>query len=48
MHCSNCKTVIEKGVMVVDREVQEGDYITNIYCKRCFKKDFINDTTTTR
>ena len=41
MHCSKCKTVIEKGVMIAEsygEYMQEGN--GKLYCKDCFKKEF--------
>ena len=47
MHCDKCKTVIDKGVIMAEavygiEEKKEG--IETLYCKKCFKTEFmLND-----
>lgn len=43
MHCYKCKTVIDKAVMIIKTVYgTEEDYETH-YCKKCFKREFINE-----
>ena len=43
MHCSKCKTVIDKGVMIKDMALENNWYDLGelYYCKKCFKNEFI-------
>jgi len=44
MHCSKCKTIITKAVLVVETIYgTEDDNIEQSYCKKCFKTDFMNE-----
>ena len=50
MQCSSCKTVIQKGVMILDTNntvpIGDGDEEIEVpvyYCKTCFIREFVND-----
>ena len=46
MNCSLCKSVIDKGVMIAETSPGfiSADVLNKIiYCKSCFKREFIND-----
>jgi hypothetical protein len=48
MHCSKCKTVIDKAVLLQETafgtEVEDSTPL--LYCKKCFTIDFLNDNKT--
>jgi hypothetical protein len=45
MHCDKCKTVIEKGIIMVEAlygiEENNKEGVETLYCKKCFAKEFI-------
>ena len=49
MHCSKCKTVITKGVMIADTSntmlvgEEERVEVPVCYCKECFKQEFMGE-----
>ena len=43
MHCAKCKTIIGKAVLIAETIYGTENNIETLYCKECFKREFVND-----
>lgn len=49
MHCSKCKTIIDKAILIAETVYgtdvygTEDENIETLYCKKCFKQSFVNE-----